>query len=56
MHTICVNIGSKHDLRQLKEFVCSRSNYSLSVLNMGSKHYSLQAIKFVSGHLTYTHL
>jgi len=45
-------MGSKHDLRQVKENVYWRSIYSLSVLNMWSQHDSHQVKVFVYWLLT----
>jgi len=38
IYLICSEYWSKHDLRQIKKFVCLRSAYSLSVLNKDWKH------------------
>jgi len=38
-------MGYKNDLRQLKEFVYLRSNYSPSVHNMSSKQVSCKGMK-----------
>jgi len=45
IHLICSEYGFKHNLRQIKEFVCSRFAYSLSVLNMDWKHDSRTEMK-----------
>jgi hypothetical protein len=37
IHLICSEYGFKHNLRQIKKFVCLRLTYCLSVLNMDSK-------------------
>jgi len=38
MHLICSEYGFKHNLRQIKKFVCVHLVYCLSVLNMDCKH------------------
>jgi len=40
IHLICSEYGLKHNLRQIKKFLCLRLAYCLSVLNMDSKHSS----------------
>jgi len=45
MHLMSSKYGSENDLRQIKKFVCLRSAYSLSVLNMDWKHESRKVIK-----------
>jgi len=42
---ICSEYGSKHNMRQIKKFVCLRLANCLSVFNMDSKHDSQTEMK-----------